>query len=126
MTQQIIDDDGDNYKSRKISINQVLDSWKRQSTINRDQLRPEVQRIMALHNLIKKQTILVCIAITGTITYFICTGIYFDFALESGWDVLVNSICVWMMLDTSKVYWNACRKYGICSCCYRKTNKLGL
>ena len=44
--------------------------------------------------------------------------------LESGWDIIVNAICVWIMLDTSKWYWNVCKRYGVCVCCYGKTNEM--
>ena len=109
-----------------VSVESVLDSWNRQSTIARNQLRPEVQRIMELHNVIKKQAILVFIAITSTIILFVGTCIEIVISLEAGWIIIINSICVWMMLDTSGTYWNICRKYGLCLCCYWKTNKIGM
>ena len=111
-----------------VSMDIVLDQWGKQRTIARDQMRPEIERMVRLHNLIKKQTILVFIANVSTMSIWIGAVIYGSgsFFWETGWDNIVNSICVWMMLTESKRYWNFCRKYGLCWCCYRKTNKVGM
>ena len=111
---------------RSVSVEKVCDVWHRQRTQTRNQLRPEVQRILSLHNLIKKQTILVCIATVSTILLWIGAAIYGAILLQGGWDTIVNSVCVWMMLDTSKRYWKICKKYGLCWCCYCTTNKMGM
>lgn len=108
------------------SASNVLDEWTKQKTIAREQLRPEVQRIMKLHNLIKKQTILACISIISTCILGITPVIDLMAGMGLGWDIIINGICLWMMLDTSTIYWNVCKKHGVCSCCYWKTNKLGL
>ena len=113
-------------RPNKVSAGNVLSSWGRQSTVDRKQLKPEVERIMTLHNLIKKQAILVFVATVTTLTFWIAAGINQLFLLQFGWDIIVNAICVWMMLDTSKVYWNLCKKYGICICCYLKENRVGM
>ena len=80
-----------------------------------------VIRIIELYNLIKKQTILVCIAVISTTMFMILTALDGDFFYEIGWDIVVNTVCVWMMLSTSKKYWNCCRDHGLCKCCYLQT-----
>ena len=107
-------------------VSAVLDLWDGQSISRKHQSRTKLARIMRLHNLMKKQTILVFIAIVSSITSWIAVGIDADIVQEMGWDNAVNLICVWLMLDTSKGYWNICRKYGICFCCYWRSNKMGM
>ena len=81
---------------------------------------------MELHNLMKKQTILVFVSILSTITLGILAIINVNMVFQAGWDTIVNMICVWMMLNTSKRYWICCRKYGLCICCYWKVNQIGM
>ena len=109
-----------------VTVDIVLESWQRQATITREQLKSEVQRIVRLHNLMKKQTILVFVAMCSTILFFVGNVVSKYLYREAGWDIVVNSICVWMMLDTSKMYWNFCKTWGLCACCYRKTNVVGM
>ena len=80
-----------------------------------------VKRIIMLYNLMKKQTILVCIAVLSTTLFLILSGFDGAFIYEIGWDIVVNTICVWMMLSTSKRYWHCCKDHGCCKCCYWKT-----
>ena len=108
------------------STSSVLDNWGKQRTVAREQLRPEVQRIMTLHNLIKKQTILVCISAVSTCVLSGTAIIDISAGMGLGWDVVINSMCIWMMLDTSKKYWTMCKNYGVCFCCYWRANKLGV
>ena len=115
-----------NRRTNAVSMDIVLDEWGRQKTFVRELQKDEVQRIVSLHNLIKKQTILCCVATGSTCCIWFGTIFHEDFQFESGWDNCVNAICVWMMLDTSKKYWKMCQKYGFCYLCYRKTNKIGM
>ena len=80
-----------------------------------------VVRIIRLYNLMKKQTILVCIPVVSMILLGIWTGIDSAAIYEFGWVLIINMICLWMMLSTSKRYWNLCKDYGCCVCCYQKT-----
>ena len=82
-----------------------------------------VKRIINLHNLIKKQTILVCIAVISTTLIGSLAAVDPKMGLEIGWDFGINLICAWMMLSTSKRCWHCCTHYGICKCCYLKTGK---
>ena len=107
----------------RVSMNAIFDSWRRQKTAVRQRKRPEVQRIADLHDLIKKQTILVCIALCTDLIYI---GIIFFEPIEwmIGWLYFVNVICVWMMLGISKRYWICCKQYAFCYCCYHTSNRL--
>ena len=107
----------------RVSMDNVLDAWTRQKTVERERKRPEVQRMVDLHNLIKKQTILVCIALCSDLLY-VATIFYEPIEWMTGWFYCLNVICVWMMLATSKRYWIFCKQFGLCCCCYRKSNKL--
>ena len=78
---------------------------------------PDIEQIQNLHKLMKKQTILVCTAMSSTGVIWIGSIFYGDFAFESGWDNIVNSICVWMMFDVSEKYWKFCER-RLCWCCY--------
>ena len=109
-----------------VTTRDVLDKWRKQKSIIKKQSEQEVQNIVMLHNLIKKQTILVCVASVSTIIIWVRFAVNFFVGILMCWDEIVNVICVWLMLDTSKKYWNICKKHGICMCCYWKTNRLGL
>ena len=77
--------------------------------VKKQELKTEVQRIMKLHNLMKKQTILVCISMCSAILCFVGTEIEGYLYHEARWDIIIDSIYIWLMLDTSKIYWNACK-----------------
>ena len=57
------------------SVDIVMDEWDKQKDIAKRSSKPEVDRILKLHNLIKKQTILVFIAILSTICLWIGAAI---------------------------------------------------
>ena len=68
--------------------------------------------------MMKKQTILVCIAVGSTCTVWLTAMFYEYFIYLCGWDFIVNAICVWMMFDAGDKYWELCRKRGVCRLCY--------
>ena len=72
------------------------------------------------------QTILVSIASFSTLSMLIGTAIDGFIIYDASLDVVVNCICVWLMLDTSSRYWNICKRYGCCICCYLDSNKIGM
>ena len=74
--------------------------------------------ILRLHNLIKKQTILVCIATASTCSLAVVSTLDAAGIAVCGWDVMVNTLCVWLMMGIAKEYWNCCSRYGLCRCCY--------
>ena len=111
---------------RKNSMDIVLDEWNQKNERQKNRLRNEVERIVKLHNLIKKQAILVCIATGATTLNWIATALKGEMLWMNGWDNIINAVCVWMMLEISKRYWDVCRLYGCCWCCYRRTNQVGM
>ena len=102
---------------QRVSLHKIMSSWSRQSSMDRNKARHEIERIIKLHNLIKKQTILVCTSVVSTMVLSV---------IQTPWDIIINAFCVWMMLDTSKTCWRICKKYGLCWCCYIKTNRMGM
>ena len=107
-------------------MNNAWKSWEKQSEDNKERSKHELERIVKLHNLIKKQTILVVTVIITDITLGIASTMKPELTNLNGWNIMVNAICVWLMIDTSKRYWNVCRRYGLCLICYRTSNEMGL
>eukprot|EP01084_Bolivina_argentea_P218473 370743_1 len=102
-----------------LSVAVVHDTIKNGTEADKSFMRYDVERIYGLHDLIKKQTILTCIAILSSVTlwsFIAYDNVYF---LLIPWDVSVNTICVWLMLKSSKHYWICCKRYGPCVCFYR-------
>merc|ERR1719295_728719 len=117
-----------NPKTPTLTLSLSTLKLRRQSTreeIERGQMR-QIQKmsttkksILRLHNLIKKQTILVCIAVGSTTGLAVVSTLDAAGIAVCGWDVVVNTLCVWLMLGLSKEYWNCCSRYGVCHVCYR-------
>ena len=109
------------------NIKTVVDKCK--SDIDRDRGNSKdansISIIVELYNLIKKQAILCCIAVVSTTLMGVVSAFVEEtFIFEVGWDALVNIICLWLMLSTSKKYWKCCKDYGLCKCCYLMTGNL--
>ena len=103
--------------TRATSLSIVVDKYKSDGGKSEE----TITRIIQLYNLIKKQAILVCISVLST-TMLGGMALFDDlFVFEMGWDGALNVICVWMMLSTSKRYWDCCKDNGLCKCCYLKT-----
>ena len=79
------------------------------------------EEIVELHNLIKKFTILVGIAMTSSLIYLVLIVVHWKVSFCFAWDYGINMICLWMLLGSSKKYWDWCKSYGLCKCCYYKT-----
>ena len=112
----------------QVSIDIVLEEYgasKAKNETNK-QMELSVKEIMELHNLIKKQSILVGIAVSSTLMLGISVYMNDWMIMEIGWDFSVNAICVWLMLNCSKKYWMCCRKYGLCKCCYCSADVVAL
>ena len=86
--------------------------------------KESIERIIVLHKLAKKQFILASIAILSSTIYWLASFISTKIALLASWDILLNSICVWLMFGCSHKYWNLCCKYFCCWLCYMKLNKM--
>ena len=111
-------------QSMSRSIELVLDQYSRSN--NSRHVKDSVKRIMDLYGLIKKQTILVVIAIVSSLSFSAATAIDHNLVVHFGWDLLIKGICVWLMLKVSDKYWNCCVKYGLCRCCYCNQNQFDL
>ena len=83
-------------------------------------MKGDIKAIISLHCLIKKQTILVGIAIISSCLFWAMTAYDSVFFWEVVWDVVVNVFCIWLMLGSSKQYWELCKRWGLCVCCYLK------
>eukprot|EP01083_Nonionella_stella_P005851 16880_1 len=83
--------------------------------------RQSIGTIIKLHELIKKKTILGFIAVASSTMYWIISALIYNvWATQIVWDVLINSLCVWLMFASSKIYWNMCTTYCCCYFCYKK------
>ena len=77
------------------------------------------QEIVELHDLIKKFTTLVGIATSSSLTYLISIVLNWKVSFEFAGDHGLNMMCMWMLLGSSNKYWDWCKTYGLCKCCYR-------
>ena len=77
-----------------------------------------LQRVIRMHNLIKKQTILVVIAIISSLLIWLLYICVNKVWLFTSWDVLLNTICIWFMFSFTKKYWNFAKRYCCCKICY--------
>ena len=108
---------------KRLSVQNVMKEWHLSSPSAKKRCKPELERIVKLHNLIKKQTILVVTVIVTDITLAITAGINVELTNLNGWDIIINAICVWLMIDTSTACWNKC-KCIFCWCCYYNTDQI--
>ena len=68
---------------------------------------------------INKRFVLILLFMNGsTLTYWLFAAIIPDASTWICWDIIVNSFCVWLMLDLSEKAWKCCTKFGCCCCCY--------
>ena len=123
----------DHVKDRstsQVSLDVVLDKYsEQQCTLPKNGNKPvctTAASIVELHSLIKKATILVCVAMSSATIHHIWVAID-EFATQLfGIDVVINVLCVWFMCASSVKFWNCCKKHGLCMICYRKENRSGL
>eukprot|EP01083_Nonionella_stella_P011896 33727_1 len=78
----------------------------------------DMEFIIQIRQLMKKQTILICITVCSSVLLWVFGLVHVSALRLIGFDVMINSICVWMTFKTSNTYWNCCRKYGCCCVCY--------
>ncbi len=110
----VTSDSNQSPKSKPITISKI----KKRSKKNKKD--GAAHRIMKLHGLIKKHTILVYIDVFTTITFFLL------FSVVSPWIVTqfplflsISNITVWLMFSCSHKYWKLLRKYCCCYLCYQ-------
>ena len=80
--------------------------------------RQSIERVIGLRNIIKKQTILVFIALGSSIIYWILSMVYPSMSIQSGWDIMINVTCIWLMFGTAKPVWECLVRYCLCRVCY--------
>merc|ERR1712154_695250 len=78
-----------------------------------------IMRIIKIKNIMKKQTILVCIALMSSIIYWLVSIWYSPISIQSGWDIIINSLCIWLMFGSAENVWNWISRYICCHICYR-------
>ena len=113
-----------------LDVDMVLDKYSEQNCTSPKKesttICTSAEQIVQLHILIKKTTILVCVAMISAIVYHVCVVVD-TFAIQLfGIDVVINVLCVWLMCNSSLRYWKCCKKYGLYQICYRKENRNGL
>ena len=75
-------------------------------------------RLDRLDKVMKKQCILVGFCSFCTFIVWACAVYSFNASTWVCWDIIIHCICVWMMTKNAISYWNCCKKYGFCCCCY--------
>merc|ERR1711933_43774 len=73
-------------------------------------------------DVVKKQTILLLFCVSSTFLYNMFAAMEFGAEHLLCLDIVINSICVFLMFDSAKRYWKCCTKYGCCCCCYISQN----
>ena len=86
--------------------------------------KDRIKRLIVLLKLSKKILILACIAIMSTLMFVILSLILTKVSLQMCIDILINSICVWLMNGAAKKYWNWITRYCCCYICYRKIHAI--
>eukprot|EP01084_Bolivina_argentea_P265686 450449_1 len=86
--------------------------------------KKSIIRVISLKNIIKKQTILVCIALISSIIYWVLSMFYPSMSLQSCWDIIINASCIWLMFACTNPIWNFLSRYCCCHICYRDINHM--
>ena len=106
-------DDNDDVELQNISMDNADDNCGKGS-----EERQSIQRVVGSRNIIKKQTILLFIALGSSIVYWILAMVYPLMSLQSGWEVMVNVTCTWLMFGCTRPVWDCLTKYFFCKFCY--------
>lgn len=99
----------------------MVDRYREQKKYGKRRVSAKTKRFIKLYNIMKKQSILLTIAIISSTIFFVWTGFTAQAVWLFQWDFCVNMVCTWLMLSSSEEYWNWCKTRGICWCCYRNT-----
>ena len=103
---------------QRTDINVIFEKYSNQQTIS-----PRVKHILIIHDLIKKQTILVSITALSSVIFLLLLPVDIRLSVLIHWDTIINVICTWLMLGSSMKYWRYCTKTCL-RCCYRKENSM--
>merc|ERR1719334_1796531 len=78
-----------------------------------------LERIMALHALIKRSTILAIIMVLSSVLWLaMFVAVHKQFILLVIYPITIHVVCLWLMFATSKPYWEWLTRYGPCWMCY--------
>merc|ERR1712241_1016688 len=103
---------GNNENRRSMSLELVV---RRHSELGKDMVNDDsLQRVIRMHNLFKKQTILVVIVIVSNLLTWTMYIIRRKAGLIICWHIILNAICVWLMFSFSDSYWQCARTYLCC------------
>merc|ERR1719461_2046768 len=92
---------------------------RRNSELGKDMVNDmELQRVIKMHNLFKKLTILMVIVICSNLSTWTLYIIRRKVGLLICWDIILNAICVWLMFSFSDNYWQFAKAYCCCRLCY--------
>eukprot|EP01084_Bolivina_argentea_P299313 515919_1 len=101
-----------NVKKRTFSVEDVIYAAKNENDYG-------AQRIMSLHKLIKKHTILIVIGICSSIIWLLVNYFISDwFWIEIVWLLMINNIILWLMFQSAEKYWKFTTRYCFCCVCY--------
>eukprot|EP01084_Bolivina_argentea_P244049 408936_1 len=101
---------------RTISLEQIITDEKKGNDA--------AKRIMSLHKLIKKYSILMSISLCSIVVWFLLTILVSSWMwAQIVWFFVINTICSWLMFGSSYKYWKLTTKYGCCSVCYCNKKK---
>ena len=78
----------------------------------------EYKHLKHLYNLNKKYVLILVFMNASTLLYYLGAATILDGNTWICWDIMLNSFCVWLMLDCSRRCWRCCTKIGCCCCCY--------
>merc|ERR1711920_8414 len=79
---------------------------RRGSELGKDMVNDmELQRVIKMHNLFKKLTILMGLVIVSNLLTWIMYIIRRKVGLIICWDIILNATCVWLMFSFSDNYW---------------------
>eukprot|EP01084_Bolivina_argentea_P279173 477238_1 len=82
------------------------------------------QRILELHQLIKKHSILAFISMMLGITWLFSTIFVSGWmSIQVVWFFGGNNICLWLMFKCCEPYWKFAKKYLCCYVCYRNNHR---
>ena len=112
--------DANDEKREEVTASMSLELVvRRNSELGKDMVNDmELQRVIKMHNLFKKQTILVIIVIASNLLTWTMFIIRRKVGLIICWHIILNAICVWLMYSFSDKYWQCAKRYLCCRLCY--------
>eukprot|EP01083_Nonionella_stella_P066858 176423_1 len=85
--------------------------------------RNEIHDILQLQQLMMKQTILVSVTMGSSLIFLIISGLM-PGSLQHIWiDIVLNTVCVWLMFACASAYWDKLVSICCCCCCYTKLSR---